>query len=269
MFIEQLSDMFVVFMLASARMLAMFMVLPFLSRQSLGNNTVRNGVVASFSLMTYPLVEYGLDQHSIAGLQMALLIFKEIAIGFLLGFVMVIPFWAIEAVGFFIDNQRGATLASTLNPLSGSEASPLGILLMQAFVACFFISGTFLLMLYTLYKSYIAWPIFEFMPSMVPGSPIFFISQLDMLMRWVLLLGGPVVIVMFLAELGLGLVSRFAPQLNVFILSMPIKSAVGIAFLIVYLGFVLRYFNELVSDVEFFMKPVMNIISQNAGGGHG
>ena len=44
---------------------------------------------------------------------------------------------------------------------------------------------------------------------------------------------------MFLATIGLGLVNRTAPQLNVFFLSMPVKSALGIALLIVYLPFIM------------------------------
>ena len=42
-----------------------------------------------------------------------------------------------------------------------------------------------------------------------------------------------------LATIGLGLVNRTAPQLNVFFLSMPVKSALGIAMLIVYLPFIM------------------------------
>ena len=44
---------------------------------------------------------------------------------------------------------------------------------------------------------------------------------------------------MFLATLGLGFVNRTAPQLNVFFLSMPIKSALGVAMLIIYLPFIM------------------------------
>ena len=52
-------------------------------------------------------------------------------------------------------------------------------------------------------------------------------------------ISAPVIIVMFLATLGLGLVNRTAPQLNVFFLSMPVKSALGVAMLIVYLPFIM------------------------------
>ena len=53
------------------------------------------------------------------------------------------------------------------------------------------------------------------------------------------IIAAPVIIVMFLATIGLGFVNRTAPQLNVFFLSMPIKSAIGVALLIVYLPFIM------------------------------
>ncbi|OZG74348.1 EscT/YscT/HrcT family type III secretion system export apparatus protein [Hahella sp. CCB-MM4] len=259
--IEHVSRVMFVFFLSSARMLATFTMMPFLSKQSLGSAMVRNGVVASFSLLTFPLVEYSLGQQSISGWHTLLIIGKEILIGLALGYVVNIPFWAVESVGFFIDNQRGATLASALNPLSGSQTSPLGILLTQSLVTVFFSSGIFLLMLYTLYMSYSLWPIFDFFPGLAASAPAFFLSQLDTLMRLTVLLGAPVVIAMFLSEFGLALISRFAPQLNVFILAMPIKSAVGIALLCLYAGFIIHYFSELLRDMQALVTPVIELLS--------
>ena len=65
---------------------------------------------------------------------------------------------------------------------------------------------------------------------------------------------------MFLATLGLGLVNRTAPQLNVFFLSMPVKSALGIALLVIYLPFImdmLMYARE--SEI---LHPVMKILKE-------
>ena len=259
--VELITDTLFVYFLASARTLAVFMMLPFLSKQSLGTNLIRNGVVASFTLITYPVVEYSMEQQSLGHIQILLIIVKEVGIGVALGFVAVIPFWAIESVGFFIDNQRGATMASALNPLSGSQTSPLGIFLSQALTTVFFISGTFLAMLYLVYNSYQLWPVFSFYPTLTIDGPAFFISQLDTMMRLTVLFGGPIVITMFLTEFGLALISRFAPQLNVFILAMPLKSAVGIALLIVYSGFVISHFHALTADMEALFDPVIHLLS--------
>ena len=70
------------------------------------------------------------------------------------------------------------------------------------------------------------------------------LGQLDTLVRTALLLSAPAIIAMFLAELGLALISRFAPQLQVFFLAMPIKSALALFVLVMYMGTLLDYSGE-------------------------
>ena len=258
--IEPIQNAFYLFMLSSARIAAAFTIMPFLSKQTMGTAMIRNGVVASLTLYVYPIVSHEYASFSLSTGETVIILIKEAFIGLLIGFVITIPFWAIESVGFFIDNQRGATMASSLNPLSGSQTSPLGILLTQGLVTLFFISGAFMLFLHALYNSYLLWPIFEFFPTFSADTPRFFLSQLDTLMRLTVLLGGPVVLAMFLSEFGLALISRFAPQLNVFILSMPIKSAVAIAIMIVYVPLVLHYFSDYLSDSSALLSPLIPLL---------
>ena len=65
------------------------------------------------------------------------------------------------------------------------------------------------------------------------------LGTVDDMLKATVVISAPVIIVMFLATLGLGFVNRTAPQLNVFFLSMPVKSALGVAMLVVYLPFVM------------------------------
>ena len=65
------------------------------------------------------------------------------------------------------------------------------------------------------------------------------LGTLDGMLKTTIVISAPVIIIMFLATIGLGLVNRTAPQLNVFFLSMPVKSALGIAMLVIYLPFIL------------------------------
>ncbi len=74
---------------------------------------------------------------------LAMLIAKEVLLGLLIGFVAAIPFWAIEASGFLIDNQRGAAMGSLFNPSLGSQTSPTGLLLTQTLITLFFASSAF------------------------------------------------------------------------------------------------------------------------------
>lgn len=61
------------------------------------------------------------------------------------------------------------------------------------------------------------------------------LEVLDTGMRLCVLLSAPIVVIMFLAEFALAMVSRFAPQVQVFILAMPIKSAIAMLILLFYM----------------------------------
>lgn len=261
MSMEGINETFFIFMLSSTRLLTIGMMMAFLSTQTLGSAMIRNGVLVSLALILYPVVEQHFSLSDYNAWNIFLIASKEALIGIVMGFVLNIPFWAAESAGFLMDNQRGATMASSLNPLSGSDTSPLGILFSQTLIVVFFVSGTFLIMLHGIYKSYQIWPVFEFLPTLREEGLEFFLAQMDTLMRLTLLLGAPVVVAMFLTEFGLALVSRFAPELNVFILAMPIKSAVGIAVLIVYVTLIIQYFADYLRDIDSITKPIIKLIS--------
>jgi type III secretion protein T len=101
------------------------------------------------------------------------------------------------------------------------------------------VGGAVLVFLGALYASYSLWPVFSDGVSFAPAAPARILGSLDGMLRATVVISAPVIIIMFLATLGLGLVNRTAPQLNVFFLSMPVKSALGIAMLVIYLPFIM------------------------------
>lgn len=248
------------FTLTLPRIYLVFTILPMMSKNLLGGALVRNGILLSLSLFTFPITEGTLPEN-LEKLDYVSILLKESLLGLIIGLVIAIPFWIAEGVGFVIDNQRGSTMSNVVNPLSGDETSPLGIFLSQLLNTFFIISGAFLLMMAVIYESYIFWPVGKMIPTNLDGTDLYLFAQLDFLMRAIVLFSAPVVIAMFMAEFTLALVSRFAPQLNVFFLAMPIKSAVGIFVLIIYMKFLVGNIDSVVDstfdDLRFFMEDVL------------
>ncbi len=242
----------IVFTFGMPRIIGVFAMLPIFSRQILPG-MVRNSVAASLVLFIFPVIADGAPTEELTimtGLAIAL---KETLIGILIGFGAAAVFWVMESVGFFIDNQRGATMASSMDPLTGSQTSPLGILLTQTVTVIFFVGGGFLMLLGAVYASYRMWPVFSFFPNLTAEAIPYFLGLLDWIIAFTILLAAPVIIAMFMTEFALGLVSRFAPQLNVFFLAMPIKSAVGVLILVIYAGLLMSFFkDELHKLIEHF-----------------
>lgn len=242
------------------RVLAAFAMLPLFNSQILPG-MLRNSVAAVICLILIPNMLLQLNAHPPISFQlMPFLLMKEALLGVILGFFMAIPFWGLEAVGFFIDNQRGASIASTFNPLTGNDSSPLGIMFNQSFMVYFLVSGGFGLMLTVLYQSYQIWSPLEFSLSFYPDTAKNLLAQLDRLMTLGIVLSAPVILVMFLAELGLALISRFAPQLQVFFLAMPIKSGVAVFMLAVYVGTLFRYTGEEIQQYRGVINQIREVI---------
>ena len=224
--------------LAMARIAGAFAVCPALT-DSMIPGVARRAAVLAFACVVIPFVKAGMPPGEPNFWMFGVVAFKEALIGFLIGFFAAIPFWVAENVGNFIDNQRGATMGEVYSPLNGSQVSTTGIFFTQIVSTLFFVGGAVFIFLGALYKSYALWPVFTEGVSFAPDTPAQILGTLDGMLRTTVVISAPVIILMFLATIGLGLVNRTAPQLNVFFLSMPVKSALGIAMLILYLPFIL------------------------------
>ncbi|MBE8215683.1 MAG: type III secretion system export apparatus subunit SctT [Endozoicomonadaceae bacterium] len=252
----EMKNFFYVYSLSMVRLMAAFASFPLLNRQALGGNMIRNGIVGVLALFLLPLTLSQVPETKPPFMVLFGLMGKEVFLGMLMGFIANIPFWAVEASGFFIDNQRGASMASTLNPLSGSESSPTGILFSQTFIAIYIISGVFFIMLGTVLNSYQIWPLFSFFPTLNIETASFILNQFDTIITLAVWLAAPIIIAMFITEFGIALISRSAPQLNVFILAMPIKSAVAVWILSLYIVTLMSLGKEYSTKFPIYIKKL-------------
>jgi type III secretion protein T len=231
-----------ILLLGLPRLAGALTVAPFMGGAVLGGQS-RLAVIGALSLIPAPSLLPDLRALAASGpgfhVYLALAA-KEAALGLAIGWVSGIVFWAVQSAGFLMDNQRGASMASGPNPLSGDETTPLGSLLFQGVAAVFFLGGGFMSFLRLLWSSYAVWPAGSLAPAIAPGAgPLFFVSLVDWLMLQTLLLAGPVVAACLLTDVSLGLVNRFASQLNVYVLSMPVKSGMTAFVLVGYYAFLI------------------------------
>ncbi|TXH69848.1 MAG: EscT/YscT/HrcT family type III secretion system export apparatus protein [Thiothrix sp.] len=248
--------------LTAPRILVAFTVIPVFS-QPIFPAMIRNGVMVIISLSLVPLTKEQLTGITLDIPMFALLIFKESLIGLLLGYAMSLPFWAARGAGLVMDMQRGAMTGLFFSPTLGNMVSPLANLLGQLAITLVFTSGGFLLLLQTLMFSYQVWPLDKFFPDISPEAAGYFVRQLDVLMYTTLLIAGPFIGIMLIIDIGTGLVGRYLPQLNIFLLSMPIKSALVFLILIVYIGIIGRYLHD--SFLDFGAN--LNLLQRLVNGG--
>ena len=227
-----LRSLFLIPAISMARVATCLYITPFFSN-SLLTGAVRNGTILSLSLLVVPTVEKGMPADFTV-LGTAVIIAKEAFIGLVIGYVASVPFWVASSIGLFVDTQRGTGMASIFDPNLGEQTSPIGVFLLQILVTLFYASSGILMFLGILYGSFRLMPVFSFFPVIDMRLPAYILALTDHLMYMIVVLSAPMIVAMFLIDFSLGLVNRFAPSLNVFFLSMPVKSGVAFLILILY-----------------------------------
>ena len=145
----------------------------------------------------------------------------QAAAGASLGFLTYLMFAAVQAAGDLIDLFGGFSLAAAFDPLSNTQNSVFGRMYQMLAVVLLFVMDGHLLIIRGFLQSYDTIPLDATVPLedmarlMTTGIGSFFLSALQ--------IAAPLIGVLFLVDLGLGLLSKIAPALNPFQIGFSAK----------------------------------------------
>jgi len=160
----------------------------------------------------------------------------EALIGAALAFGLLTAYAATQVTGRVLDIQVGFGVASILNPTTRSMSSLLGALWGICALAAFLAMDGHLVLIRALSASLSAYPPGQF-GLQVDGEAL--LRQSSAMYAFGLALAAPVMLLLLLADIAMAVMARTLPQLNVFVLSFPIKIVLGLS----GLAFSIRYAN--------------------------
>jgi flagellar biosynthetic protein FliR len=160
---------------------------------------------------------------------------EQIVVGAALGFLTALLFAAVQAAGSLLDLFGGFSVAFAFDPLSNTSTSIFGRFYNLLAVTLLFVTDGHEMVLRGFQQSYTALPLdstlsFATLDRLITGGLAeMFLAALQ--------IAGPIIAVMFVADIGLGLLNRVAPSLNAFSLGFPLKilltlSLAGIAIIV-------------------------------------
>lgn len=238
-------------LVAVGRPIGLFIIFPVITRAQLGN-LARIGIALVMIMPVWPLATQGLQvgagERSMVAL--GVLTGKEVAVGVLIGAVLGLPFWAIQALGELIDVQRGVTSSDVQDAATNSATAVTGLLVGFVSAAVFVSSGGLLILADTLYVSYEIWPAQEVAMRINAAGLSFLADMIDHVFRYALVLGGPMLILLWLTDVALAFLSRAAPQIVTPDVSPTAKNLVYAAFVSLYGLFIVRYMGDEIASVH-------------------
>jgi flagellar biosynthesis protein FliR len=221
--------------LALTRVLALIIQIPILGGQNIPTQ-VRLGLGVLLTLILFPIQDIPKDVVALDLLGLALSIFKEILIGLIAGFAANLTFAAVEIAGEVMGIGSGFSSDRVFNPaMNNSSASFNQLFIMVALLVFILMDGhhTFIIAIQRT---------FEIIPINGP-IPMEKIDQLGRMVSMLIVsgvqLGLPLLAALTLADMTLGLLSRVAPQVQVYFIGLPMKVGIalyglGIFFLVAY-----------------------------------
>ncbi|MEN3186364.1 MAG: flagellar biosynthetic protein FliR [Atribacterota bacterium] len=180
----------------------------------------------------------------------------ELLLGIALGFVTNLIFSAIQIAGEIIDFQMGFSYVNVVDPLSNLGSSVMGqFYLMVALLYYLGIGGHYLALQGIAY-SFQTIPLgrFTLEAEMFPS----FLALLKEVMIIALQLGAPVIGALFLANFTLAIISRAIPQMNVFIVGLPLNIGVGFLMSLMTLPYLFPFLERI---VELFLRGFFRIFA--------
>ncbi|MFJ3394562.1 flagellar biosynthetic protein FliR [Leifsonia aquatica] len=204
--------------LASLRMVAFLVIAPPFSYNGFPAQ-VKGMLAIGLAIAVAPRVGAGYQSGDTGAFLLDMV--RELAVGATLGFLVFLVFSAIQSAGSFIDLFGGFQLAQAFDPQAMINGAQFTRLFQLTALALLFASGGYQLIIGGLVRTFDAIPLaggFDLADpakEMVTGVTQMFLAALQ--------IAGPLIVVLFLADVGLGLLTRVAPALNAFALGFPLK----------------------------------------------
>ncbi|ASL49021.1 Flagellar biosynthetic protein FliR (plasmid) [Burkholderia sp. AD24] len=242
------------------RLLPVMLVVPVFNEEIV-TGFVRNGLAVVIAAFVAPAI----DVARIVGMPFllwCLLVAKEAVVGVLLAGAFSAVLFAIQSIGYLIDFQTGSGSASFFDPLGGHQGGPTSGFLNFVALTLFVTAGGLQSLVQLFAQSYVWWPIGMLGPDWSAMLSTFVVRQTDAIYTWMVKLAAPIVIVLVLAEFGIGLIGRAVPQLNVFVFSQPLKSALAFLMMVLFLPLVYASLHGLLSPDNGMLGLLRDLLAQ-------
>ncbi len=176
-------------------------------------------------------------------IEIALIMLKEFAVGYAMGFVVQLFLGIFHIGGEQLDMQMGMSMGSMYDPSSNSQISFSGNLITIMFTMLFFITNSHMNLLAIAVKSFDVIPIGY--QAIDPKIGIYIIDLFAYILVYAIQLTLPIMIVEITIEVAVGIMMRVVPNINVFVINLQLKLGIGIIVLFTIIPILVKYLSKL------------------------
>ena len=252
-----LTTALVLFLLITARMTGCILFNPLLGRRGIPG-MVKSGLILLLSLCVYSMTPPGGEMPStLWGLAFAFLM--ELLLGYVLGLVVNIFFYIPLMAGSVIDMQMGLSMGATYDPSSGAQVTVTSTLLNVLMSLLFFVSNAHHTLLLIMAGSGRVVPF-----GRVALGEDFYPAMIEIFIECTILgvkLCMPVLAAELMGQVGMGILMKAIPQINVFAINIELKVLIGLTLTLILMVPFSEFLLEAESEMLLTLQRLLPLMS--------
>lgn len=233
------------------RILALLSAAPVLGSRGIPT-TVKISTAFVITIVVAPIIP-PVPNISVASAQGLIVLLQQLLIGFSMGIAIKMVLIAMEMAGHIIGLQMGLGFATFFDPQNGTQVPLMGQFLSVMATLLFLVLNGHLMVIAAMVDSFQTLPIGT---SMAVTSFKTLAVTSGNIFSWGVQIAMPVMAALMLVNVALGVLTRAAPQLNIFAVGFPLTMGVGFIILAISIPYILPVFNNMMEDA---MKNMTHI----------
>ncbi|MFT6028524.1 MAG: flagellar biosynthetic protein FliR [Oleiphilaceae bacterium] len=222
---------------------------------------VRSGMAFLLALIVAPLIpEVPLVEA--LSLNAILITIQQVFIGSLMGLMFVMLLQIFVVAGQITAMQMGLGFASMVDPINGVNVPILSQIYLICVTLLFLAMNGHLVMIETIVESFHVWPISQDIiggVSIQPEQLWEFLMRVNWLFASALLVALPVITTVLIVNISFGIVTRAAPQMNVFSLGFPIGMLFGLFLIWASISEIGPMFSRFSGELFEFFREIKGV----------
>jgi len=247
----------IILLLVFGRISGIFLLTPVFGSKNIPT-PLKIGLAGFLTLIAFPIITYS-DKLSIINIyQLVYSILFEFFIGLIFGFVSLLILNSIYVAGVIIDRNIGFSIVSVMSPQDESEIPiTANFFYIMALLVFLTTNSHHILIKAVLYS-------FRIIPLGYENINLLFIDKVVEILETSFVFGfkmaAPIIITIFITNILLGILSRTMPQMNVFMVGMPLKVFIGLITIFVVLRLYWGIFNNIFMIMFDYIKDYLNSV---------
>lgn len=204
------------------------------------------GLAFSVSILLFPILKLDNIPFITSAIPFGIGVIGEIMMGAVIGLSVRLIFAGIQLAGQLSGFQMGLAIANVMDPVTSAQVSIIAQLNNLMAMLIFLTINAHHMFLRALAESFRLIPPFDvqFSNSLIEHL----ISLSGNMFIIAIKVGAPVIVALLLTNVAFGLIARTVPQMNIFLVAMPIQIVVGLLFLAFALPYLLLFFRQIFNE---------------------